>query len=117
MAGSAAWKALQAHFDAVGSKLNMRALFAADPARFEKLRSAQRAEDDHCIEKLSTTIKIINLFTLSNLAHSLNTLKKIQRLTHIIPASTQSVSGDRGGAHSPGLLQERGDARHAGSAV
>jgi hypothetical protein len=32
------WKALQAHYDSIGSKLKMTDLFAADPARFDAFR-------------------------------------------------------------------------------
>jgi glucose-6-phosphate isomerase len=35
---SAEWKALQAHYDSIGSKLKMTDLFAADPDRFDAFR-------------------------------------------------------------------------------
>lgn len=34
----AAWKELQAHYDSLGSKLNMLKMFQDDPTRFEKFR-------------------------------------------------------------------------------
>lgn len=33
-----AWRALQAHYDTIGSKLNMDQLFKDDPNRFDKFK-------------------------------------------------------------------------------
>ena len=64
---TAAWKALQAHFDGIGSKLNMRELFVADPARFAKFR-LEHAALKHCQhEELAiesnTCLQSINLIS------------------------------------------------------
>lgn len=40
VADSVSWRALAAHYDAVGSKLEMRQMFAEDPDRFSKFSLA-----------------------------------------------------------------------------
>ncbi len=50
---SAEWKALQAHYDSIGSKLKMTDLFAADPARFDAFR--------YCLGELFISELLINI--------------------------------------------------------